>query len=162
MESVAPPGHELLDPRFVPLQRQVGWYVTAVMSLALISAAVAVLGLRRWYWCVLIWGVGSVALAWFSYRWPEIEYRHTSYRVDADGIQIRSGVYWREVTHVPRSRVQHTDVAQGPLERKYGLGRVVIYTAGTAHSRIVLPGVAHSTALTIRDHLLPRESDDAV
>jgi uncharacterized protein len=63
---------------------------------------------------------------------------------------------------VPRSRVQHTDVSQGPLERKHGLGRLVIFTAGTQHSRVELPGLAHHTALDIRDRLLPRQTADVV
>jgi membrane protein YdbS with pleckstrin-like domain len=101
-------------------------------------------------------------VAWFSYRWAAIEYRFISYRVDADGIEIRSGVYWRSVSNVPRSRVQHTDVAQGPLERKHGLGTLVIYTAGTAHSKVELPGLEHQTAMTIRNQLLPGQVDDVV
>ncbi|MBA3270046.1 MAG: PH domain-containing protein [Acidobacteria bacterium] len=151
-----------LDPRSVTLQREIGWYVTAGMSVAFIIGLILLFGFRRWYWWAPVWTLGSIGLAWLSYRWAEIEYRHTSYRVDGDGIEITSGVYWRQVCNVPRSRVQHTDVAQGPLERKHGLGRLVIYTAGTAHSKVMLPGLEHHTALTIRDHLLPRESADAV
>ena len=71
------------------------------------------------------------ALAWQLYRWPAISYRFASYRLDASGFEIRRGVYWRTITNVPRSRVQHTDVSQGPLERRFGLGTLVIYTAGT-------------------------------
>jgi membrane protein YdbS with pleckstrin-like domain len=71
-------------------------------------------------------------------------------------------VIWRAVSNVPRSRVQHTDVAQGPLDRKYGLGKLIIYTAGTQHSRVELPGLEHQTALAIRDHLLPRQAADVV
>ncbi len=63
---------------------------------------------------------------------------------------------------MPRSRVQHTDVSQGPLERSHGLGTLVIYTAGTEHARVELGGLDHGTALLIRDHLLPREENDAV
>ena len=63
---------------------------------------------------------------------------------------------------MPRSRVQHTDVSQGPLERGYGLGTLVIYTAGTDHAKVDLHGLDHATALAIRDHLLPREGGDAV
>ena len=58
---------------------------------------------------------------------------------------------WRKVINVPRSRVQHTDVSQGPLERGHGLGTLVIYTAGTDHARVDLPGLDHATALRIRD-----------
>jgi membrane protein YdbS with pleckstrin-like domain len=63
---------------------------------------------------------------------------------------------------VPRSRVQHTDVSQGPLERRYGLGTLVIYTAGTSHSRVNLEGLDHEVARRIRAHLLPKDEGDAV
>lgn len=157
MEGVTP-----VDPRFIQLQREVGWYFTAVLSAGLLVATFSLLGVRRWYWCLPLWAAGTAALAWFSYRWAEIEYRHLAYRVDADGIEIRSGVYWRTVANVPRSRVQHTDVAQGPLARKYGLGSLIVYTAGTDHSKVELPGLEHQTALAIRDQLLPRQTVDVV
>lgn len=154
--------YQPLDPRFVPLQREIGRILTAVMSLALLGGLFVLLTPRRWVWCLALWIVGTIALAWIWQRWPEIEYRHWAYRVDDNGIEIRSGVYWRAVMNVPRARVQHTDVVQGPLDRRHGLGRLVIYTAGTEHSRVELPGLEHQTAFTIRDHLLPREASDAV
>ena len=64
--------------------------------------------------------------------------------------------------NVPRSRVQHTDVAQGPFERKYELGRLIVYTAGTQHARVELPGLEYHTALSIRDQLLPRQAVDVI
>lgn len=151
-----------LDPRYVTLQRELGWYWTAAVAVVLLIALAVVVGPRRWYVSLPIWLIVTPALAYWSYRWAEVEYRHTSYRVDDDGIEIRSGVFWRAVSNVPRSRVQHTDVAQGPLERKHGLGRLIIYTAGTQHSRVELPGLEHQTALNIRDHLLPRQTVDVV
>jgi membrane protein YdbS with pleckstrin-like domain len=82
--------------------------------------------------------------------------------VDGRGIEIRRGVVWRKVINVPRSRVQHTDVSQGPLERVHGLGTLAIYTAGTDHAEVSLHGLDHQTSLRIRDHLLPGETSDAV
>ena len=69
---------------------------------------------------------------------------------------------WRAVTNVPRSRVQHTDVSQGPLERSHGLGTLVIHTAGTEHAVVGLSGLDYGTALALRDHLLPRGAVDVV
>ena len=112
-------------------------------------------GSRRGSRCVLVF-------ATLSYRWPPRAYQHTSYRVDDQGIEIRRGVYWRVVINVPRSRVQHIDVSQGPIERRYGLGTLVIYTAGTDHAKVELEGLEHGRALRIREHLLPSESGDAV
>jgi membrane protein YdbS with pleckstrin-like domain len=82
--------------------------------------------------------------------------------VDEDGLEIQRGVYWRTITTVPRSRIQHTDVSQGPLERRYGLGTLVVYTAGTHHSQVSLSGLEFTVAQAIRVHLLPRDQGDAV
>ena len=92
-------------------------HVTAAVSAGLLVAMIIVFGLRRWYWGVMLWNVGTFAVGWFCYWWAPIEYRHRSYTVDDAGIEIHSGVVWRAVTNVPRSRVQHIDVSQGPLER---------------------------------------------
>ena len=151
-----------LDPRFIRLQREVGWYFSAAVSAGLLVGSFVVLTPRRWPWCLLLWVAGSAAVAWWSYRWAAIEYRFLGFHADDDGIEIASGVYWRAVTSVPRSRVQHIDVSQGPLERKHGLGRLVIYTAGTSHSKVELPGLEHQTALELRNRLLPRQSTDVV
>ncbi len=156
-----------LDPRYVPLQRVVGQIVTGALSCgALVALVVTALVESIPMWGVLslglLWAVATVGLAWFSHAWPEVEYKYLSYTVDAIGIEIHAGVVWRTVINVPRTRVQHTDVAQGPLDRQYGLGKLVIYTAGTEHAQVTLPGLEHGRALLIRDHLLPREQADAV
>jgi membrane protein YdbS with pleckstrin-like domain len=173
-ETATPPpadpdlfGEKRLDPRFVPFQRIAGWISTAVLS---VGGLVAVLVLwltaemsrSASLFLLLAWAVGTVAIAWLLYAWPAVHYRHMSYRLDAEGIEIRSGVWWRAIMSVPRSRVQHIDVSQGPLERSYGLGRLVLFTAGTSHSRVELPGLSHTVALSLRNHLLPRGTDDAV
>ena len=106
-------------------------------------------------------GVGGF-LIWLTVRWPEISYRHRFYRVEPEGIEIRRGVLFRQTISVPKSRVQHTDVSQGPLQRRYALGTLVIYTAGTDHAKVDLAGLSHARAMRIRDHLLPSGGDDAV
>jgi hypothetical protein len=149
-----------LDPRFIPLEQAVGWIVTACVAIGtLVTVSIISLGSGRLVGLVLLplWAIANGALAWHAQRWPAIEYRHASYRVDEQGIEIRRGVYWREVINVPRSRVQHTDVSQGPLERSYGLGTLVVFTAGTDYAKVDLAGLDHAIALRIREHLLPRE-----
>lgn len=110
----------------------------------------------------LLWLVLVPLGWWHTYRWPPRVYAHASYRVDDQGIEIRSGVHWRVVINVPRSRVQHIDVSQGPVERRFGLGTLVIYTAGTDHAKVEIEGLEHGRALRIREHLLPTGAGDAV
>ena len=156
-----------LDPRFIPLERTSGLIATGTVAAgALLMLAVVAIGAplpgRMIGALAVAWLAASSGLVWLSYQWPAIAYRHIAYTIETDGLQIRRGVFWRTVIDVPRSRVQHTDVSQGPLERRFGLGALVVYTAGTDHSRVDLGGLAHDTAFAIRDHLLPHQRDDAV
>jgi membrane protein YdbS with pleckstrin-like domain len=156
-----------LDPRYIDLERQTGWIASAITTaIGLAGTSGFLLASRAGPWVVgpVIAGVAAliVLLTWWWQRWPAIEYRHASYRVDADGLEIRRGVYFRAVTTVPRSRVQHTDVSQGPLQRRFGLATLIVHTAGSENAEVDLPGLPHEVALRIRDHLLPRNTDNAV
>ena len=164
----SPVGEERqLDPRVIPMQRVTGAIVSAVLAavtgVGALSAWVAngasLLGLLL---IGMLWLLFNGASVWHFQRWPAIAYRHTRYRVDERGLEIRRGVIWRGVTNVPRSRVQHTDVAQGPLDRRYGLGTLVVHTAGTDHAKVMLEGLDHGVALEIREHLMPERGSDAV
>ena len=163
--SIADGVERRLDPRVMMLDRIVGWIVTASIALGSLAGLtiffVVADDLPAWVMALfaLLWALVTLVLAWSSHRWPEIEHRHTSYKVDERGIEIRKGVLWRRAIHVPRSRVQHTDVSQGPIERGFGLGTLVIYTAGTDHARVDLHGLEHGTALRIRDYLLPDDEE---
>ena len=77
-------------------------------------------------------------------------------------LQIRRGVFWRERITVPRNRIQHTDVSQGPLERQFGLATLLVHTAGTEFARVSLPGLENGRALAIRDHLMALGEDHAL
>jgi hypothetical protein len=149
----------------VELHRTIGWILSgsiAAVPLAVV-ATTALLGNLRGGWLVaagLGWALVSGLLAWHLHRWPAVRFRHVAYRLDWRGIEIRRGAVWRRVLTVPRSRIQHTDVSQGPLERDRGLATLVVYTAGTDYERIELDGLAHADALELRDRLLAPLADD--
>lgn len=87
---------------------------------------------------------------------PARRFRAWGYAMDADELAVRRGV-WTEVhTVVPLDRVQHIDVAQGPLERGFGVCRLIVHTAGTMHSQVALPGLARETAERMRDEIRDR------
>ena len=165
-ETIADGIERQLDPRWVPVQR-----ILAAISTVIVAGVSFVFVMSLWtasgilllgLLLLPVWATLMAALAWQLQRWPAISYRFSSYRVDQAGIEIRHGVYWRTITNLPRSRVQHTDVSQGPLERRYGLGTLVVYTAGTAHSKVTVSGLDFDVARRIRAHLLPGDHSDAV
>ena len=114
---------------------------------------------------LLIFVLLVAATAFFTFWatwWPKVRYRHTRYRVDENGFTIRRGVLWRFVTSIPKARVQHTDVVQGPIQRRYGLGKLIIHTAGTQDASVSLSGLPHEKALAIRDFLIEGGDHDGV
>jgi membrane protein YdbS with pleckstrin-like domain len=103
--------------------------------------------------------IGGIVLTWW---WPTLAYRHLRFGVDDTGIAIESGVIWRSRIALPRVRIQHTDVSQGPLERRYGIGTLKMYTAGSRHTKIELPGLRHEDAIALRDALLAEGAGSGV
>jgi membrane protein YdbS with pleckstrin-like domain len=113
-----------------------------------------------WIYPIAIFAIGLLYLLIFIYQGAH--FRHFSYEMNEFGLHIDTGVFWRTKIIVPKNRVQHTDVTQGPLERRYDLAELVVHTAGTRNASIKLPGIKHKTAEELRESLSFDESNDAV
>jgi membrane protein YdbS with pleckstrin-like domain len=165
-DSIADGVARALDPRWIVVQRLWAAIVIAVLSvISLAGVMILWIASQTWWLGLLLmplWLAVMAALGWHMYRWPAISYRFESYRLDGVSFEILRGVYWRTVTNVPKSRVQHTDVSQDPIERRHGLGTLVVYTAGTQHSKVSLSGLDFTVAQRIRTYLLPSDQSDAV
>jgi uncharacterized protein len=153
-----------LDPRWVAYRRMVGWVFSAGVALGLAAAAAILVvsgNLEPWPAGLLVVSIAA-ATAGHGQWWPGVQYRYARYRLGRRALEIRRGVLWRSVIDVPRSRIQHSDVSQGPIERHYSLGTLSVYTAGTRYALVRLNGLAHERALQIREHLLQADEDDVI
>ena len=112
-----------------------------------------------WIGAAVVIALVGITFAWL---WPPTYYRHLRYALDDTGIVIQRGVLWRSHIALPRVRIQHTDVSQGPLQRRYGLGTLRLYTAGSRHTMVELPGLAHQDAIDLRDTLLAQSAASGV
>ena len=101
-------------------------------------------------------GAALLALIYLAVLAPPRRYRAWGYGLDGEELRVRRGVWVRVRTIVPLGHVQHIDVSQGPLERAFGVCSLVLHTAGTLHSQIVLPGLTRSNAEAIRDEIRSR------
>jgi len=52
------------------------------------------------------------------------------YEFQEDKILVERGVWWKHKKAVPYNRITNIDVVQGPISRRYGLGKVSVQTAG--------------------------------
>lgn len=154
-----PPTREFkLHPRVGAL-----WLVQALLFSGVVAfgGTVALLVRGEFLWMPLLWlGAGLWAGASIAYGRAYI--RRFRATLLPDGLLVASGVWWRSEVFVPRARVQHTDVTQGPIARAFGMATLKVFTAGTHYSVVDVPDLAHESAVTLRDTLLDREASDAV
>lgn len=128
--------------------------IPAVWSFGLVAR----FGVSGLFAPLLIVAAGAT-LVWV---WPEAYFRRLRFGIDATGIAIERGIFWRSRIAIPRTRIQHTDVSQGPLQRRFGVGTLKLYTAGSRYTKIELPGLSHPQALALRDALLAKSGDSGV
>jgi uncharacterized protein len=79
------------------------------------------------------------------------QHARMAYALGDDYLRVVRGFLFFTDTVVPFVRVQHIDVGQGPVERLFGLARIVVHTAGTHNSIVTLPGLTRTNAEAMRD-----------
>ena len=82
---------------------------------------------------------------------PDRIYRRLGYAIDARLLRTVRGWLFHTDTVVPFVRVQHIDVTRGPVDKLFGTASLVVHTAGTHNSVVVLPGLSPERAAEIRD-----------
>lgn len=90
---------------------------------------------------------------WLAAIAPQRRWRHWGYAFTGSELHVAHGWLTRSHMIVPVLRVQHIDVTQGPIERLFGVTRLVLHTAGSMANRVELPGIARPTAESIRDSI---------
>ncbi len=157
----------MLDPATVTVTRLTGliWVGSIAAPLWVGALMIAIFAPAPPVAKLVLFAVLTVVTAFWTFWaawWPKVRYRHIRYRTDENGFTIRRGVLWRGVTSIPKARVQHTDVVQGPIQRRFGLASLVIHTAGTQDASVSLSGLSHDKALPIRDFLIAGDKRDGV
>jgi membrane protein YdbS with pleckstrin-like domain len=84
---------------------------------------------------------------------PARIYRRWGYAMEADRLRVLRGFLFRTDTVVPFNRIQHIDVSQGPIERLNNVSRLIVHTAGTHNSVVVLPGLEPGEADAMREEI---------
>jgi hypothetical protein len=100
-------------------------------------------------------GLGAIIVA------PNRIYRRLGYAIDGRLLRTVRGWLLHTDTIVPFVRVQHIDVIQGPVDKLFGITSLVVHTAGTHNSIVVLPGLSPGRAAEIREAIRAEIRADA-
>ena len=93
---------------------------------------------------------------------PRLQYRYWRFDLRPEELYLERGVINRVKTIVPLRRIQHLDVSQNILEREFSLSKLIVHTAGSRSSDVVLPGLKFDEAEQLRDDVKRYILEDAV
>jgi membrane protein YdbS with pleckstrin-like domain len=147
-----PPPREHLDPRARTLWRISG--LLGAVPVALGAAAVAYVLIRTelvptWL-AVAVALVVVLAAAVGVWPYPDLLWRHWRYEIGESEVDLQHGWWTVTRTLIPMARIQHVDTRRGPLQRRFGLASVVLYTAAGASE---IPALADEVAAEARDRI---------
>lgn len=91
----------------------------------------------------------------------QIAIGYCGYALREHDVMYRNGIFFRRRAIVPINRIQHVEVRSGPIERRLGLARLKLFTAGTAFGDLAIHGLHQDTATRMRRYLLSRGDQDS-
>ena len=106
-----------------------------------------------------LWLMVAICIVTFL---PHPRYINRGYNMGADRIRIVRGYLFRSDTIVPFGRIQHIDLDQGPIQRRYDLATLTVHTAGNHNSTVSLPGLLHEDAAEMREAIRAHIKREAI
>lgn len=105
-------------------------FITTVITLAVITAILyfsefySQSVVRIVFWAILGLSAANCLIS------PAFRYRRYLYAIDRECIYIREGFLWITENIVPLERLHKIAMSQGPIDRFFGLTKVIVTTAG--------------------------------
>ena len=154
-----------LDPAFVRCQQAKA--LLRWVGVAVVAGVATGLGLAfdtpalTWEPITAGWGIVALAAS-RAVLWPLLDVPRRGYVVRDRDLVYQAGVLWRSVKAVPYNRVQHAETASGPVDRRYGLARLTVFTAGGSGGDLRIDGLSGDVAERLRAHIANKLGDPGV
>ncbi|NVK10809.1 MAG: PH domain-containing protein [Gammaproteobacteria bacterium] len=146
-----------LETRWITLRRVVYWSIALFVVVIhaafflvdshLELALYSVLGVQIAAWVI------TVLFTLIALRVTIADPRK-AYLLREHDCSYRRGIIFKKNTTQPIVRIQHVEINQGPLERKYQLASLAVYSAGGSAHTFMIPGLDHERAKAMRQFIL--------
>ena len=148
-----------VERKYLSLLR-IEWAITAIVIFTIV-AAILYFAKPVSPWNIII-PVLAVMLVAYYYIYQERAFNFLAYAVRDKDIISQKGWIIRSIKICPFNRVQNCTLNTGPLERKYGLASLSLYTAGSSGADMRINGLSLEEAETLRQFILNKiNSEDA-
>jgi len=141
------------------------WIITTIILLVIAGIIIMTSSVIRnsYGWAIVLLATGLVCLLY--YISIQRSFPFLAFAVREKDVMHQRGWLIRRLKICPFNRIQNCSMQSGPLERKYGLASLIIYTAGTTGADIRISGLLQAEADKLRHFILSKihtEADEAV
>lgn len=144
-----------VHPSYLKLLR-IEWLITtAVLLLTATAAIVFIPVLKKSFWGIMI-GATVIIFSAVYFLVQEKAFPFLRYAVREKDVIHQRGWLIRTLKICPFNRIQHCSVETGPLERKFGLASLTLYTAGAEGADLSLSGLPQDEADALRQYVLSK------
>jgi membrane protein YdbS with pleckstrin-like domain len=135
---------------------RVEWLITALILAVIVTLLIVFIpSLRQgyhWLWLVVSYLLLMLTFLFFL----EKNFPYKAFAVRDHDVIYQKGWLIRKTKICPYNRIQNCSLQSGPLERKYKLASLILYTAGSEGADMRIPGLAKEEAEQLRHFILGR------
>lgn len=135
-------------------------------ALTLLVVSIGVTGLQFLLRAALVDDAIDVSLGWLwlvipllavpLFAWPMVSVPRIAYATRDKDILYKAGVFWHTVTAIPFNRIQHVEKSSTPLDRRFGIASLELFTAGGSGGDLKIHGLPVDTAESLRSFILEK------
>jgi uncharacterized protein len=104
--------------------------------------------------------VSAVVLLGLYWLVQEFAFKYLAYAIREKDLIFQKGWIVRTFKVCPINRIQNCSVHQGPLERRFNLATLILYTAGSQGADIKIPGLTEEEANRLRHFILQKINNE--
>lgn len=149
-----------VNKKYIRILR-IEWLMAAVFLIAVGSALIIFipeLHNTRW-WLLIVLVILLLLGPYFLFQEKGVSYK--GHAVRKRDVISQKGWLVRSTKICPFNRVQNCSISSGPLERRYGLATLTLYTAGTDGADMRIPGLEKEEAENLRQFILNKIDEAA-
>lgn len=88
--------------------------------------------------------------------WPLLSVPRRGYAIRDKDIVYKSGIFWHTVTAIPFNRIQHVEKSSTPLDRRFSIATLQLFTAGGSGGDLKIHGLSADIAEKLRIFILDK------
>lgn len=150
-----------LEKEYLKVSR-ISFYISGLI--VLIAVATAFYFIKKIQSPVIIFSAAAIFIFLTISGWISMNlgFKLSGYALRDKDILYKRGWFVRKTRIVPLSRIQHVSVQSGPIERKFGLASISIYTAGSQEADFTIRGISTQTAQQIKEWISTKLNEELI